>query len=198
VRRFQIGCGGLLLLLIAGGCSAPAGSSGTSRSSPPASPDGFGARRIVLACEDAIAASAADADSLKGNDFVFQGLSGQSESAPPRAEDVGLRLPPGVHWYFRKAPVVLRQGAPDVTIAVSGTGQALSWVPASAWTSGSPPDLTSWAGSSLTLKGCPDKAAMFLGGVLAAELTTCLQLHVRSGQRAETTLRQHLDGSPCM
>jgi hypothetical protein len=90
----------------------------------------------------------------------------------------------------------MRESSRDVTVAVSGPGQPLAWVPSSVWTSGGSPDLGPWAASSVTLHSCPDKTAMFLGGILAADLTTCLLLHVRSTGRAEHTVRQHLDGSP--
>src|SRR5687767_4401699 len=94
---------------------------------------------------------------------------------------------PGVHWYFGKAPLVLRGGA-QATVSVAGTGQAVAWVPGSVWTAGVPPDLTRWAVSSVTLQGCPDRPVLFLGGILAADLTTCVVLRVASTRHAEVTV----------
>lgn len=204
-RRHGFGCGSLLVaIVVAGGCTGHAGvdgaagerSTGASPVVTSTAPDGFGTRHVTLTCADAIAASAADAKSLTGEDVGFAGLA-RAEPAPPRAEDAGLRLPDGLHWYFRKAPLVMRDNSSDVTIAVSGPGQALAWIPSSVWTLGGRPDLGPWAASSVTLHSCPDKAAMFLGGILAADLTTCLLFHVRSAGRAERTIRQRLDGSAC-
>jgi hypothetical protein len=149
---------------------------------------------VTLTCADAVAASATDAKNLTG-EVGFEALT-RTEPVPPRAEDAGLRLPSGLQWYFRKVPLVVADGSREVTVAVSGPGQALAWVPLSVWTSGNSPDLGPWAASSVTLHGCPDRAAVFLGGILAADLNTCLLLHVRA-PRAEHTARQHLDGSPC-
>jgi hypothetical protein len=151
----------------------------------------FGTRHITLTCADAITAREADASGL--TDVVFEGLS-QAESVP-RAEDVGLRLPPGLHWYFRKFPLVLKVNAMDVTIAVSGPGQALLWVPSAVWNA--PTDVGPWASSSVSLQSCPDKNALFLGGILAANPNTCLLFHVRPTGRDEQTFRQQLNGSPC-
>jgi hypothetical protein len=119
------------------------------------------------------------------------------DTEPPLAEDVGLRLPAGIHWYFRKLPLAMGTGAADFTVSVSGAGQALAWVPAAVWTTGVKPDLTAWAASSVTLRSCPDRAALFLGGILAADLNTCLQLTMSRAGQLRRTVGQHLDGSPC-
>jgi hypothetical protein len=195
--------GGLLIVLLAAGCTGPADvdKPAVRVSSPSPSvagpPDGFGTRHVSLTCADANAASAADVPGRTDTDGVLAGLTAPPGPPPPRAEDVGLRLPPGLHWYFRKAPLAIGAGTGEVTVAVAGTGQALAWVPSSLWTSGSDPDLGRWAASAVTLHGCPDRAALFLGGVLAADPTTCLQLSLRAPGSAERTVRQRLDGSAC-
>jgi hypothetical protein len=101
-----------------------------------------------------------------------------------------------MHWYFRKNPLVMRKGASEFTLTVSGAGQALAWVPAGAWTTGDI-DLNRWSASSLTLHGCPDRAAEFLGGILASDLHTCLHMTMRQPGQPDRTVRQHLDGSAC-
>jgi hypothetical protein len=204
-RRHGITCGGLLVATVVfGGCTGHAGDNSatggpSARPTPAtsAAPDGFGTRHVTLACADAVTASATDAQRLTGDDVGFEGLTTPAGPAPPRAADVGLRLPPGLRWYFRKAPLVMRAGSGDVTVDVSGPGQALAWVPSTVWTSGGSPDLGPWAASSVTLHSCPDKTVLFLGGLLAADPATCLLLRVRSTERAEETDRQRLNGSPC-
>jgi hypothetical protein len=76
------------------------------------------------------------------------------DTEPPLAEDVGLRLPAGIHWYFRKLPLAMGTGAADFTVS-------------------------------------------FLGGILAADLNTCLQLTMSRAGQLRRTVGQHLDGSPC-
>jgi hypothetical protein len=93
--------------------------------------------------------------------------------------------------------VPLSQDAADFTVSVSGAGQALAWVPAAMWTTERNPDLAAWAASSVTLRSCPDRAALFLGGILAADLTTCLHLTMRHAGHPQQTVRQRLDGSQC-
>jgi hypothetical protein len=194
---------GLLLavVVVVAGCTGQSGSHGptdlTTSSAPvtaSGSAGGFGTRHVTLTCAEAAAASAADASGLTDRDILIGALGAQTGSVP-RAEDVGLRLPPGLHWYFRKGPLVMKAGAIEVTIAASGLEQALAWVPSAVWTSG--PDLGSWASASVTLQSCPDRNALFLGGILAANPDTCLQLQVSSAGREDQTFRQHLDGSAC-
>jgi hypothetical protein len=118
-------------------------------------------------------------------------------TAPPaRAEDVGLRLPPGLHWYFRKVPLGLPAGTSAITLAVSGAGQALAWVPFDVWTAGSP-DLDAWAASSVTMHACRDRPVLFLGGLLAESPDTCITLKMSEVGAQEQTARLLLDGSPC-
>ena len=194
--RRSAGCGALVLAcLVAAGCTGHASGPNDQTTHPTSiassmSADGFGTRHVTLTCADAIAARPADVSGL--TDVVFAGLS-QTE-AVPHAEDVGLRLPPGLHWYFRKAPIVMKANAMDATIAVSGPGQALAWVPSGVWDKGV--DLGPWGSSSVSLQSCPDMNALFLGGILAADPTTCMVFHVRSGG-SEQTFRQQLNGSWC-
>jgi len=121
--------------------------------------------------------------------------SGVAPLRVPSAADAGLRLPPGMNWYFRKDPIPVRAGARDVTISVSGPGQALVVVPGDVWTSGL--DAGPWASSSVTLKSCPDHNALFLGGVLAATPQTCVVMRVQSAQPGDETVRRRLDGTAC-
>jgi hypothetical protein len=199
---YRCSLGGLMVLIMAAaGCTGHAGRATTGPTPEPvatsAPPAGFGTRQISLGCSDATWASTADTEGMTRDSLPFDGFSAQTERPPPRAEDVGIRLPATLHWYFRKAPLAMLAGAPDFTVAASGPGQALAWVPVGVWTSGGHPDLTSWAASSVTLHSCPDHAALFLGGVLAADPATCLHLDVRAAGRAERTVRQHLDGTSC-
>jgi hypothetical protein len=101
-----------------------------------------------------------------------------------------------MHWYFRKNPLVMRKGASDFTLTVSGSAQALAWVPAGAWATGDI-DLNRWSAFSLTLHSCPDRAAEFLGGIVADDLHTCLRMTMGQPGQPERTVRQHLDGSAC-
>jgi hypothetical protein len=127
----------------------------------------------------------------------LQVLATKTSSALPRADDVGIQLPAGLHWYMRKDPLTLPAGATDVTLLVAGAGQALAWVPSAVWTTGGRLDLGPWAASSVTLRSCPDRAALFLGGVLSADLVTCINLTMRQEGRPERTVHQLLDGSAC-
>jgi hypothetical protein len=192
----------VVLITAAAGCT---GHTGGATAGPTAEPvttsvtplATFGTRQISLDCSDATWASTADTQGMTSDSIPFAGFSVQTQPPPPRAEDVGVRLPAALHWYFRKQPLAMLAGAPDFTVAVSGPGQALAWVPVGVWTSSGHPDLTSWAASSVTLHSCPDHAALFLGGVLAADPAVCLHLGIRPAGRAERTVRQHLDGTDC-
>jgi hypothetical protein len=192
----------VVFIVAAAGCTGHTGaaSTGSTPERPAATsvaPAAFGTRHASLGCSDATWASATDTQGLTRDSIPFEGFSVQTQPAPLRAEDVGLRLPAGLHWYFRKQPLAMLDGAPDFTIAVSGAGQALAWVPAGVWTSGGRVDLTFWAASSVTLHGCPDHPALFLGGVLVADPAICLHLDIRSTGHAERRVHQHLDGTPC-
>jgi hypothetical protein len=199
---YRCSIGGLVLLIMAAaGCTAHTGGGTTDRTPEPvttsATPASFGTRQISLDCTDATWASTMDIQGLTRESIPFVGFSVRTQPPPLLAEDAGLRLPAGLHWYFRKQPLAMLAGAPDFTVAASGPGQALAWVPVGVWTSGGHPDLTSWAASSVTLHSCPDHAALFLGGVLAADPATCLHLNIRPAGRAERIVRQRLDGTSC-
>jgi hypothetical protein len=181
---------GLAAVLVCGtGCTA------TTPHHPPASSPAavaFGTRHVTLGCADSVDATPDQAP----REDPFQSLA-VGTAPPPRAEDVGLRLPAGMHWYFRKNPLAVPAGAGDVTASVSGPGQVLAWVPGTVWTAGPPPDLGAWAASSLTVRSCPDRTAVFLGGLLAADPTTCVQLTTRRAGQPDDTIRRRLDGSAC-
>lgn len=189
------GC--LAVMIIAAGCSGhgpqgdvsfPAASLTTAGSTA-----AFGTRHVSLGCSDSIQPQPGEAV----DKIPFEGFPTASPGVePPLAQDVGLRLPPGMHWYFRKNPLSVRKSAPDFTLTVSGSSQALAWVPAGAWTTGKA-DLTRWSASSLTLHSCPDRDALFLGGILAGDLHTCLRMTMGQPGQPERTVRQHLDGSAC-
>jgi hypothetical protein len=192
--RGRLSVASAAFLLFAGGCTAPAASG------PPAghtaTPDplaSFGTRHTSLGCLDAIGVPA---DQMPAQTPIEVPLP-RTDSPPPRADQAGIRLPGALQWYLRKEPLTLPAGAADVIMSVAGAKQALAWVPSSVWTSGGPPDLGPWAASSVTLHSCPDRAAQFLGGVLAADLTTCVQLSVRQAGQPERDARQLLDGSAC-
>jgi hypothetical protein len=193
--RLMAGC--LAAVSLAAGCSGRAPQ--TEAPSPPAavhtagSLAAFGTGKISLDCSDSISPQPGE----PVGEVPFEGLPMASAGEePPMAQDVGLRLPPGLHWFFRKNPLSVRKGAADFTLTVSSPSQALAWVPARSWTSGSV-DLTRWSAASLTLHSCPDRDALFLGGILAEDLHTCLRMTMRQAAQPERTVRQHLDGSAC-
>jgi hypothetical protein len=127
----------------------------------------------------------------------FDGLPPLSaHDEPPLARDVGLRMPVGMDWYFRKSPLSMRPGVADFTLSVSGPWSALAWVPAQAWTTAEV-DLSRWTASSLTLRSCPNRAAQFLGGILARDLHTCLQITMHQAGHPDRTIRRYLDGARC-
>lgn len=171
---------------------------GSSMSDPVATSstaDGLGSRTVALACSD----SAGVPRGELVDEVPFRGLSTMG-AEPPAARDVlGFQLPLGEHWYFRKVPLSVRKGAVDFTLSVSGPAQALAWVPVGVWTTQGQrrPDLATWAAPSVTLQSCPDRAAMFLGGILAKDPNTCLHLTMRQAGQPEHTVRQRLDGSRC-
>jgi hypothetical protein len=150
----------------------------------------FAVGHTSLGCADATTSGGGD---TAGAPFELH-LAGEVTSPPPRAEDVGLSLPDGLDWYFRKEPLSLPPGAADVTLSVDGPGQAVAWVSAPVWTSGRRPDLTDWAASSVTFSSCPHRAALFLGGLVSADLETCIHLTIHQAGQAVQDLRVRLDG----
>ena len=187
----------LAMTVLTAGCSEPAPRAGVSSANPSLTTTGsgaaFGARTISLNCADSISPQPGEAV----DEVPFRGLpTSPVGEEPPLAQDVGVHLPPGMQWYFRKNPLSVAKGAADFTLTVSGPSQALAWVPAAAWTTGNV-DLTRWSASTLTLHSCPDRDALFLGGILAGDLQTCLQMRMRQAGQPERTARQHLDGSAC-
>jgi hypothetical protein len=204
MARFGIGWSTLLLMLaFMAACTSDGGASGsaeptTSSNRASGHSERFGTRHVTLTCADAIGVSAvAPAKAgLTVWDVVFEGFS-TFMSSVPRAEDVGLRLPHGVHWYFRKAPIVLKADVTTVTVSVGPPEQALAWVPSDVWTSGTPPDLGQWSARSVTLQNCPGKTTSFLGGMLAARPNACLVLHVHARGGSEQNVWRRLDGRSC-
>ena len=188
-------CAALLLVsVVLAGCTAHPASPAPLQNTSVAASD-FGARRTALTCADAVAASPADSTAVKDRDVAVGLPSGPGTAQIPLAAEVGVRLPPGVNWYFWKSPVPVRANARDVTITASGQGVALLWVPADVWTSGL--EAGPWASSSVTLQSCPDRDALFLGGVLAATPDTCVVMRVESAVPGEQMLVGRLNGSPC-
>lgn len=135
-----------------------------------------GHNHIVLKCEDSAGEGIGDASgNLQLSSATLTGLRGRND--PQLATDVGLKLPPGANLYFRKTPLYIEAGAGPVTLTLLGQqDEFLSWVPASVWAGGSPPDLQSWATKSVTFQGCAHGGAMYLGGLLAADPTRIFQL----------------------
>jgi len=188
----------LLMFGVAVGCTGNSAEPAGSSERAPALSGGFGTRHVTLTCVDAkgVLAVVGAKTGLTVGDVVFGGFT-RVVSSIPRAEDVRLQLPHGVHWYFRKAPIVLKADATTVTVSVAASGQALAWVPFDVWTSGTPPDLRQWSARSVTVHNCPGKNTSFLGGLLAARPTACLVLQVRSRGEAEQTVRRRLNGTFC-
>lgn len=138
---------------------------------------GLGRDHIVLTCKDSAGAlPMGDAGSNTTVDgATLTGLRGKQD--PPLATEVGLVLPPGASLYFRKTPLYIEAGTGPVTLTLpDGKNEFLSWVPASVWTGGSPPDLQPWATRSVRFQGCPDSGAMYLGGLLAADPALIFEL----------------------
>lgn len=197
MSRRHVSVAGCLLTILAAGCSGPARQGGfpspLAAVTAPGSPAAFGSRSVSLDCSDSISPQPGEAV----DDIPFQGFpTAPVGEEPPLAQDVGLRLPPGMHWYFRKNPLSVRKGAASFSLTVSGPSQALVWVPAATWTTGTA-DWTRWAAATLTVHSCPDRDAMFLGGILAEDLHTCLRMTMRQAGQPDRTVRQHLDGSAC-
>jgi hypothetical protein len=196
-RRWA-GCGALVLVwVLAAACTGnpvPPEPAPHSSAASVARSD-FGTRNTTLTCADSVGASPADSTAVTDRDVAVGLGSGVSPLRVPSAADAGLRLPPGMNWYFRKDPIPVRAGARDVTISVSGPGQVLVWVPSDVWTSGL--DAGPWASSSVTLQSCPDHNALFLGGVLAATPDTCVMMRVQSAVPGDETVRRRLDGTAC-
>jgi len=91
-----------------------------------------------------------------------------------------FELEPG-DWLFRKSPIVVAAGTESVTVSVPDDGkQFLAWVPVNIWTSGTPPDLTEWSRTSITMQPCSNQAAAFLGGVLALTPDQCFTMHFQT------------------
>lgn len=198
--RLRIGSA-LAVLVVAAGCTGGAGDQRVDGSSTPRSAatptkaTAFGSRNVSLSCSDSIAVPPGENIA----EVPFEGFA-TTNTEPPLAQDVlGFELPSGMHAYFRKNPLSMHKGAADFTLKVSGVSQVLVWVPAGVWTTQGTqrPMVTKWAGSSLTLHSCADRAAMFLGGILAEDLQTCLQLSMRQDGHPGRTVHQRLDGSPC-
>lgn len=197
--RLSIG-GALAVMVVAAGCTGRAPDQTVEGSPTPRSaatsvkPTAFGNRNVSLGCSDSIGVRPGEAI----DEVPFRGLA-TTDTEPPLAQDMlGFELPSGMHWYFRKNPLSMRKGAVDFTLSVSGSSQALAWVPAGVWTTqGKRPDLRTWAASSLTLHSCPDRPASFLGGILAEDLHSCLELTMRQAGHPEQTVHQRLDGSSC-
>jgi hypothetical protein len=196
--RGWVVCGALVLVpAVAAGCTGQPGAPDTvpHSSATSGAVTDFGARTTTLMCADAVVASPADSTALTDQDAAV-GLGAATEPMQiPLATEVGLHLPAGMQWYFRKSPIAVKANAGAVDITVSGPDQALLWVPAEVWTSGL--DVGRWASSSVTLHSCPDWNALFLGGVLAARPDICVVIHVQLTGRNEETLRQRLNGSAC-
>ena len=158
-------------------------------------PAGFGQRHITLACDD----SAGDLPvGESGSNVTIAGaeLTGLTGSWDPRlTSEVGLILPADTAMYFRKLPVYVKAGAGPVTLTVPGDhAQFGSWVRSSVWTSGSAPNLEPWAATSVTFQGCPNRGAMYLGGLLAVGPTTCFPLSSRSTSSSDVTIEVSLGG----
>lgn len=205
MNRHGIGCIVVLFAsLLSVGCSAGTGSSGSEQGATPqegsvsATTGGFGTRHVTLTCDDAegVSTPGTPVHGLTVGDVTFGGLKDPSGTVP-RAEDVGLVLPTGLHWYFRKSPLTVRADAMRVTIHIAGSRQALAWVPAAVWTAGTPVVLSAWAARSVTVNNCAHKDTSFLGGILAAAPNPCLALRVRSRGSRQHTIRWHLNGTPC-
>lgn len=170
----------------ASGTADPAGeSSGNSTTSAtqPADEE-FGREHISLSCDDSAGelptGDSADNIAIGGADLT----SLRSNHPPALAADVGLIVPSAADWYFRKTPVYIKAGAGPVTLTIhGGDGQFLSWVPASVWTSGHGPDPLPWAARSVTLEGCVDHGAMYLGGLLATDPREDFEIATSGGVR---------------
>lgn len=158
-------------------------------------PAGFGQRHITLACDD----SAGDLPvGESGSNVMIAGaqLTGLTGGWDPSlTSEVGLVLPADIAMYFRKLPVYVKAGAGPVTLTVPGDhAQFGSWVRSAVWTSGSAPNLEPWAATSVTFQGCPNRGAMYLGGLLAASPTTCFPLSSRSTSNSDVTIELSLGG----
>lgn len=195
------------ILIVSTGCTGsisevPVASSGSpspqSGSTVPAGENGqFGA--VTLSCTDSGSGTRGDAHrDLQLGSVLLEGAEG-SRTSTPRAVSVGLRVPKWAEeWRFLKSPVYVSRGLAVTTISLTETdGRALAWVPASDWTSGSPPNLTDWLASSVTFEGCPDRDVVYFGGFLADTNQSCVAIDARIAGRPAGSARVSLGGSAC-
>jgi len=186
-----------------GGCTGTAPSAPTTPGNGAASSSPFPATIRdsvhVLTCDDA-GTGALQQRGPQDDEFggvVFEQLQAQFDDVP-KALEVGLTLPQALSgWYFRKVVVYVPVGASPVTVRLHDhVGGALAWVPAEVWTSGSSPVLDDWLGTSVTFQACPDRTAVYFGGVAASSPETCLSLlfEATSGNESHD---QRLDGASC-
>lgn len=173
--------------------STPASVTSSTTPATEPKPEDFGREQISLSCDDS-AGDLPTGDSANNVTIGGADLTGlRARQVPPLATDVGLIVPPGVNWYFRKTPVYVKAGAGPVTLTIhGGAGQFLSWVPASVWTSGSAPNLAPWAARSVTLEGCTDHGTMYLGGLLATDPSDDFEI-ATSGSVTDFAARVSLD-----
>lgn len=125
-------------------------------------------------------------------------LSSGVRSTVPLARDVGLIVPADRAWLFRKSPIMVAAGTESVTVSVPEDGrQFLAWVPSGVWASSTPPDLTKWSQTSITIQPCADHAATFLGGILALTPDQCFTLHFQTASGLQDDRQIRLNGQTC-
>ena len=125
-------------------------------------------------------------------------LNTGASSAVPLARDVGLIVPGDRDWLFRKAPIAVAAGTDSVTVSVPDDGkQFLAWVPYRIWASGTSPNLTPWAQTSITIHPCSYRSVVFLGGVLALASDRCFTMRFRTESGLEDDRSIRLDGQAC-
>ncbi len=173
-------------------------SASPSMSTPTSASPAIGDGSTSLSCLQGSDGTFAGVDNALDGHVQLDLLNTDARSTVPLARDVGLIVPSDRDWLFRKSPITVTAGTESVTVSVPDDGkQFLAMVPPSVWTNGTPPNLTQWSQTSITIQPCSDRAVSFLGGVLALASDQCFALHFQteSGLRDERQVR--LDGQAC-
>jgi len=202
--RLLVVAAAMLVIASLSGCTStnPADPTVGSTSPPATKPasDGLtlGDGPTTLSCSQRSGGSFSDVDSALGGRIDLDLLSGDPWSTVPLARDVNLTVPADQDWLFRKSPITVAAGTESVTVSVPDDGkQFLAWVPYSIWTSGTPPDLSHWSQTSITIQPCADQAAGFLGGVLALTASQCFTMHFQTATGLRDDRQVRLDGQAC-
>lgn len=202
--RFVVVAAAMVVIANLSGCTSanPAdpmvGSTSPSATTPAPGGVTLGDGPTTLSCSQRSDGTFSGVDSALGGRIDLDLLNVVPLSTVPLARDVNLTVPADQDWLFRKSPITVAAGTESVTVSVPDDGkQFLAWVPYSIWASGTPPDLTHWSQTSITIQPCADQAAGFLGGVLALTASQCFAMHFQTASGLRDDRQVRLDGQTC-